>query len=330
MRPLPIKLAAYGALALLLASCSTSRAPRPVAPGGPISGPGDYARPHRDGAPWWQVDVSRIPDAVPMPHYGAVKANPYTVLGKTYYPMPDARRYQANGVASWYGTKFHGQATANGETYDLYGMSAAHKTLPLPSYVRVTNLENGKSVILRVNDRGPFYSDRIIDLSFAAAKKLGYAEVGTARVKVEGIDPHEWWAQQGRPVPLVLAPPQVAQAQPVAQPIGAPIEQYSPPPEQHAAAVLPVQIDAKKNASVGASGLYLQVAAFANPDAAELLKAKLSETVSAPVFISSVVRNQQILHRVRLGPIDTQGEVSQMQDSIRLANLGRPTLVKPD
>ncbi|MGH8355216.1 MAG: septal ring lytic transglycosylase RlpA family lipoprotein, partial [Pseudomonas sp.] len=77
MRPLPMKLAAYGALALLLASCSTSRAPQPVAPGGPISGPGDYARPHRDGAPWWQVDVSRIPDAVPMPHYGAVKANPY-------------------------------------------------------------------------------------------------------------------------------------------------------------------------------------------------------------------------------------------------------------
>ncbi|MGH8354986.1 MAG: septal ring lytic transglycosylase RlpA family protein, partial [Pseudomonas sp.] len=255
---------------------------------------------------------------------------PYTVLGKTYYPMPDARRYQATGVASWYGTKFHGQATANGETYDLYGMSAAHKTLPLPSYVRVTNLENGKSVILRVNDRGPFYSDRIIDLSFAAAKKLGYAEVGTARVRVEGIDPHQWWAQQGRPVPLVLAPPQVAQAQPVAQPISAPIEEYSPPPQQHAAAVLPVQIDAKKNASVGASGLYLQVAAFANPDAAELLKAKLSETVSAPVFISSVVRNQQILHRVRLGPIDTRGEVSQMQDSIRLAKLGQPTLVKPD
>ena len=146
-------------------------------------------------------------------------------------------------------------------------------------------------------------------------------------MKVEGIDPHEWWAQQGRPVPMVLAAPQqVAQAQPIAQPV----EQYSPPPQQHAAAVLPVQIDAKKNASVGASGLYLQVAAFANPDAAELLKAKLSETVAAPVFVSSVVRNQQILHRVRLGPVSSQSEAEQLQSSVRLANLGEPTLVKPD
>lgn len=332
--PLPIRVAVYGAVALLLASCSSSRAPEPVQPGGPISGPGDYSRPHRDGAPWWDVDVSRIPDAVPMPHYGAVKANPYTVLGKTYYPMNDARRYQATGTASWYGTKFHGQATANGEAYDLYGMTAAHKTLPLPSYVRVSNLDNGRSVILRVNDRGPFYSDRIIDLSFAAAKKLGYAESGTARVKVEGIDPQQWWAAQGRPVPMVLAQPQMAakpQPKPAVQQVAsAPIEQYSPPPQQHAAAVLPVQIDAKKNDSLAASGLYLQVGAFANPDAAELLKAKLSGTVSAPVFISSVVRNQQILHRVRLGPIGTQGEAQQLQDSVRLANLGQPTLVKPD
>jgi rare lipoprotein A len=337
MSRLPFKLAACGSFALLLASCSSTRAPEPVTPtapiqqGGGISGPSDFNRPHKDGAPWWDVDVSKIPDAVPMPHYGPVKASPYTVFGKQYYPIPDARRYQSVGPASWYGTKFHGQATANGETYDLYGMTAAHKTLPLPSYVRVTNLENGKSAILRVNDRGPFYSDRIIDLSFAAAKKLGYAESGTARVKVEGIDPHEWWAQQGRPVPMVLAAPQqVAQAKPVAQPVAQSIEQYSPPPQQHAAAVLPVQIDAKKNALVGVSGLYLQVAAFANPDAAELLKAKLSESVAAPVFVSSVVRNQQILHRVRLGPVNTQREAEQLQDSVRLANLGEPTLVKAD
>ncbi|MVW76791.1 septal ring lytic transglycosylase RlpA family protein [Pseudomonas xionganensis] len=326
---------ALGGLALLLVSCSSSRPPQPVAPvgqpSGGISGPADFSRPNRDGAPWWDVDVSRIPDAVPMPHYGSVKASPYTVFGKQYYPIQDARRYQAIGPASWYGTKFHGQATANGETYDLYGMTAAHKTLPLPSYVRVTNLENGKSVVLRVNDRGPFYSDRIIDLSFAAAKKLGYAEQGTAQVKVEGIDPHEWWAEQGKPVPMVLAA--AKQAAPVTvstQPVAKPVEQYNPPPQQHAAAVLPVQIDAKKNASVAASGLYLQVGAFANPDAAELLKAKLSDTVSAPVFISSVVRNQQILHRVRLGPLSSQGEAEQLQDSLRLANLGQPALVKAD
>jgi rare lipoprotein A len=144
MSRLPFKLAACGSFALLLASCSSTRAPEPVTPtapiqqGGGISGPSDFNRPHKDGAPWWDVDVSKIPDAVPMPHYGPVKASPYTVFGKQYYPIPDARRYQSVGPASWYGTKFHGQATANGETYDLYGMTAAHKTLPLPSYVRTS------------------------------------------------------------------------------------------------------------------------------------------------------------------------------------------------
>ncbi len=332
------RLTALSLLGLLLASCTSSRAPEPGTPvaGGPISGPVNYSQPHRDGAPWWEVDVSRIPDAVPMPHYGKYKASPYSVMGKTYFPMNDARRYQATGTASWYGTKFHGQATANGEAYDLYGMTAAHKTLPLPSYVRVTNLDNGKSVIVRVNDRGPFYSDRIIDLSFAAAKKLGYAESGTARVQVEGIDPHQWWAQQGRPVPLVLAQPQrasaltpVAQAEPASEPLVVQAEPYTPPPEQHAAAVLPSQIDSKKNDSLAASGLFLQVGAFANPDAAQLLKDKLSTIANAPVFISSVTLNQQILHRVRLGPINTQDEALQLQNSIRLANLGQPTLVRP-
>ena len=245
--------------------------------------------------------------------------------------MTELKPFSEQGIGSWYGTKFNGLKTSNGDTYDMFAMTAAHPTLPLPSYVRVTNLDNGKSAILRVNDRGPFYSDRIIDLSFAAAKKLGYAESGTARVKVEGIDPHEWWAQQGQPVPMVLAQPQqVAQVKTVAQPVVQPLEQYTPPPQQHAAAVVPVQIDAKKNDSVVASGLYLQVAAFANPDAAELLKAKLSEAVAAPVFISSVMRNQQILHRVRLGPLNSPGEAEQLRDSVRMANLGQPTLVRAD
>ena len=105
------------------------------------------------------------------------------------------------------------------------------------------------------------------------------------------------------------------------------VEQWTPPPQQHAAAVVPVQIDAKKNASATASGQYLQVGAFANPDAAELLRSKLSGMVSAPVFISSIVRNQQTLHRVRLGPIGSPGEITQVQNSVRLANLGSPSVV---
>ena len=325
----PLKLMAFAALTVLVASCSTSRAPAQKSPTAVRSAPGlDINRAHKDGAPWWDVDVSRIPDATPTLHSGPYKANPYTVLGKTYFPLQESKTYVASGTASWYGTKFHGQNTANGEVYDLYGMSAAHKTLPLPSYVRVTNLDNNKSVILRVNDRGPFYSDRIIDLSYAAAKKLGYAETGTARVKVEGIDPQQWWAAKGRPAPLMLDEPKVAQnSAPVITASAGTVEQWTPPPQQHAAAVVPVHIDAKKNASVPASGQYLQVGAFANPDAAELLRSKLSGMVSAPVFISSIVRNQQTLHRVRLGPIGSQGEIAQVQNSVRLANLGSPSLV---
>ena len=329
----PLKLVAFAALAVLVASCTTSRTPTQKSPSTAVRAqPGlDINRAHKDGAPWWDVDVSRIPDATPTLHTGPYKANPYTVLGKTYFPLQESKTYVASGTASWYGTKFHGQNTANGEVYDLYGMSAAHKTLPLPSYVRVTNLDNNKTVILRVNDRGPFYSDRIIDLSYAAAKKLGYAETGTARVKVEGIDPQQWWAAKGRPAPLMLNEPQVAQnSAPVITASAGTVEQWTPPPQQHAAAVVPVQIDAKKNASAPASGQYLQVGAFANPDAAELLRSKLSGMVSAPVFISSIVRNQQTLHRVRLGPIGSAGEIAQVQNSVRLANLGQPSVVSAE
>ncbi|MDU9403647.1 septal ring lytic transglycosylase RlpA family protein [Pseudomonas sp. zfem004] len=311
---------------MLLVSCSSSR-PTSQSSGNTVrSQPGlDINRAHKDGAPWWDVDVNKIPDATPTVHTGNYKANPYTVLGKTYYPMQDSRNYRAEGTASWYGTKFHGQNTANGELYDLYGMSAAHKTLPLPAYVRVTNLANGRSVILRVNDRGPFYSDRIIDLSYAAAKKLGYAESGTAHVRVEGIDPQQWWAQRGQQPPLMLKEPQVAQAQPIAASTGR-VEQWTPPPQQHAAPVVPVQVSGN-NVPNSNGGSILQVGAFANPDAAELLRSKLSTMVSAPVFISSVVRNQQTLHRVRLGPFNSQGEIQQTQDSIRLANLGQAKVV---
>ncbi|CAI8735008.1 septal ring lytic transglycosylase RlpA family protein [Pseudomonas sp. IT-P260] len=326
----PLKLVAFAALAVLVASCSTSRAPTQKTSSTAVRAqPGlDINRAHKDGAPWWDVDVSRIPDATPTLHTGPYKANPYTVLGKTYFPLQESKTYVASGTASWYGTKFHGQNTANGEVYDLYGMSAAHKTLPLPSYVRVTNLDNNRSVILRVNDRGPFYSDRIIDLSYAAAKKLGYAEIGTARVKVEGIDPQQWWAAKGRPAPLMLNEPPVAQnSAPVITASAGTIEQWTPPPQQHASDTVPVQISAKKNASAPASGQYLQVGAFANPDAAELLRSKLSGMVSAPVFISSIVRNQQTLHRVRLGPIGSPGEIAQVQNSVRLANLGSPSVV---
>ena len=130
-------------------------------------------------------------DAIPRhePKTRAGNITPYKVFGKTYHVLPTEKGYKATGEASWYGMKFHGHKTSNGEVYDVNKMSAAHKTLPLPSYVKVTNLENGKSCVVRVNDRGPFKDSRLIDLSYAAAKKLDYINSGTARVKVEAITP---------------------------------------------------------------------------------------------------------------------------------------------
>ncbi len=143
----------------------------------------------QDGPPSETVDVSTIPDAVPTPIQVPLKNTPYTLAGVTYTPMGSANGYSESGEASWYGTKFHGKQTANGEIYDMFKMTAAHKTLPLPSYVKVTNVENGKSVVVRVNDRGPFHGNRLIDLSYVAAKKLGFSNSGLAGVAIEGIDP---------------------------------------------------------------------------------------------------------------------------------------------
>ncbi len=145
----------------------------------------------KDGAPQHPVSADTIVDAIPRKDAvtRAGNKNPYTVLGKTYHLLPTSTGYNQRGLASWYGTKFQGRPTANGEPYNLYGMTAAHRTLPIPAYVRVTNLDNNRTAIVRVNDRGPFHSDRIIDLSYAAAVKLGYAEKGTARVLVETVEP---------------------------------------------------------------------------------------------------------------------------------------------
>ncbi len=147
--------------------------------------------PDEDYGPDTPVDVSHIPDAVPRNAPRSKYGNPssYTVLGKTYHVLPDAKGYREQGLASWYGNKFHGKRTSSGEPYDMYAMTAAHKTLPLPTWVRVTNLDNGKAVVVKVNDRGPFHSGRIIDLSYAAASKLGVLAKGTARVEVAAVLP---------------------------------------------------------------------------------------------------------------------------------------------
>lgn len=149
------------------------------------------ARDTGDAAPQEPIDISGIPDAVPRNEPLSRYGNPvsYEVMGHRYYTLKSRNGYVERGIASWYGTKFHGLRTSSGEPYDLYKMTAAHKTLPLPTYARVTNLKNGRSVIVKINDRGPFHSNRIIDLSYVAAAKLGILEYGTGLVEVEAINP---------------------------------------------------------------------------------------------------------------------------------------------
>jgi rare lipoprotein A len=202
--------------ALLLAACAghpqkkpvpapatTTQAPartpparKPWKPQGPYTPGGLYAPDVADGAPEIPPDVAKLPEPIPhaepLSRYG--NRSPYVVLGKTYTVLPSAAGYVERGMASWYGTKFDGRVTSSLEPYDLSQFSAAHRTLPLPSYARVTNLENGRSVIVRINDRGPFHDGRLIDLSYAAAIKLGVNVHGTAQVEVRGID-------SGQPLP---------------------------------------------------------------------------------------------------------------------------------
>jgi rare lipoprotein A len=145
----------------------------------------------QDGPPARPVDVSQIPDAVPRYEPRSRYGNPesYVVFGRRYHVMDSSDGYIDRGIASWYGKKFHGRRTSSGETYDMYAMTAAHPSLPLPTYVQVTNLENGRQVVVKVNDRGPFHDNRIIDMSYAAAGRLGMLEKGTALVKVKAISP---------------------------------------------------------------------------------------------------------------------------------------------
>lgn len=200
---------------LLLAGCSGTR-PRPTHDTGSIGSHGRVARSsasrgvaskpfhddidlpqssryrdNSDSVPATVPDVSKLAEPVPKvePRSPYGNKSPYTVLGKTYRVLPSARGYDKRGIASYYGSKFHGYKTSDLETYDMYAFTAASTTLPLPSYARVTNLENGKSVIVRVNDRGPFEKNRLIDLSYAAAVKIGIWPKGTGLVEVRGIDP---------------------------------------------------------------------------------------------------------------------------------------------
>ncbi len=316
-----IKRLATPLAALLIAACGTP-APRPaVERAEPAAAPAAAARPAPQKAPAYVLkkgggfyqddgpgdnppeDLDAIPDAVPRsepPHRFA--NNPYSVLGRDYVPIRGGANYKARGIASWYGRKFHGQKTSSGEPYDMYGMTAAHPTLPIPSYVRVRNPANDKAVIVRINDRGPFHAGRLIDLSYTAAWKLGYIGNGSTVVEVESVQP-------GQETLL-------AQAKPAAE--GDPIAQFAAEPEP-APRPLPEAKDFR--------GHYLQLGAFGNRDNAEALRARLARELGT-LGDKLVVQSSGNLHRLQLGPWADAQEAHRMAERIRETMEFKPVVVQ--
>ena len=284
-----LRISAVVPVLLAMLACSSAPAPKPT-PESPNAG--RYSI-QQDRAPTRDVlDLSSIPEVIPEPVNRTMAGNrsPYSVLGKSYRVLPTEEGYNERGVASWYGEKFHGHKTSNGEVFDMYQVSAAHKSLPIPSFLRVTNLDNNRSIIVRVNDRGPFHGDRVIDLSYAAAMKLGYADRGTARVQLESI---------------------------VAS--GASIDRGVLAASSNRSETL--------QASTGGSK-YLQVGAFSELSSAEEVSDRVEEITNLPVFIRSVnTSNNRVLHRVRVGPISDPGQLQRVSKSVVAANLGSPYTV---
>jgi rare lipoprotein A len=240
-----------------------------------------------DGGPTGSVDVASIPDAQPKVEPRSRYGNPssYTVYGTRYHTLATSDGYRERGIASWYGTKFHGRRTSSGDSYDMYAMSAAHKTLPLPTYVRVTNLKNGRSVVLRVNDRGPFHANRIIDLSYTAASKLGILAKGTGYVEVVALDPRS--------------------SEPVMAKDPTPTPTPTPSPAREV-----VQ-------------LYLQTGSFSVRANAEQMKWRMQSVSGGPVNIQPVQIGGRTTYRVRVGPIADVTKADRLAQ--RIADLGLET-----
>jgi rare lipoprotein A len=238
-------------------------------------------------------DVLAIPDAVPRVEPRGTRGNPpfYEVMGKRYHVMAKSEGWVERGTASWYGPGFHAATTSLGEPYDMYAMTAAHKTLPIPAYAEVTNLRNGRKVVVRINDRGPFVGNRIIDLSYTAAAKLDFLREGTAPVEVRIITP-------GRDAPGTAEPPVLPAAAP------------APPP--------PVRVVNAPATSVStASSMFIQAGVFADHENA---RRRVESLLAAGIELASldeIVRSERALHRVRIGPFASVEEFDLNLSQVR-------------
>jgi rare lipoprotein A len=266
------------AVMILVAGCGSTPTKTTSTP----DKPGTFGKYYADDGPPESVpgNLAEIPDAVPRDEPFHRFANrPYTVFGHTYVPVVNKEPTRERGVASWYGRMFHGRKTASGEVYDMFAMTAAHKTLPIPSYAKVTNVATGKSVVVRVNDRGPFHAGRIIDLSYAAAMRIGIASAGSGLVEVERIF---------EPTPQVA----VAAAPPPAADVETPM------------------------VSQEASTVWLQLGAFSSAENAEAFRSRAAASLPwNPERIEVSPRDG--LYRVRLGPYRNRQEASAIAEKVR-------------
>jgi len=276
------------ALAVLLAGCG--------------GGTGGYYKGDGPGGPP-PVNLDKVADATPRVEPLNRGANdPYTVLGRKYVPYRSLAPYRARGIATWYGRKFHGKSTASGERYDMYAMTAAHKTLPIPCYAEVTNLRNGRKVVVRINDRGPFVANRILDLSYTAAQRLDIVRTGTAFVELQTVQPGDM------PAPAAPVPP--APVVPAPLP-AAPAPEPAPAEVPVAPAVAPPLV-----------ALYIQVGAFADPGNAQRLVERLRAAGIRQVFTLDSAATGPLLRRVRVGPVTRVEDFDRL--AARLASLGYP------
>lgn len=318
---------------VVLTACSGGRGK-----GGYYKDDGPHANP--------PANLDKVPDAVPKIEPLARGPNkPYSVFGRQYVPDTSGKPYRVRGLASWYGRKFHGNTTSNGERYDMYAMTAAHPTLPIPSYVRVTRVSTGKAVVLRINDRGPFHSDRIIDLSYVAAYKLGILGPGSGEVIVERIMPDEirnWNANLAQsstappPAATQAAAPAAptsgenAMAQPVAPTPASPVARPLPDAMTATATTSATTTSASPSSSVaGAGAVYLQMGAFGDPANARSLADKLSQQATSINAQVSVDQHVNELYRVRVGPFASREAALKAAEPLREATGIAPAISLP-
>ena len=250
------------------------------------------------GVPKPPRDLASIPDAVPRAEPRSRYGNPetYEVFGKKYRVMKSARGHVERGLASWYGPGFHAERTSSGEPYNMYSMTAAHKTLPIPSYVRVTHLGNGRSIVVRVNDRGPFVGNRIIDLSYTAAYKLGMIGSGTAPVEIRVLQPGD--SSSARTT--AATPPAAPAATPASTPTSAP------------------SLDTP---SLGISSRFLQTGSFGSRANAEAMTRRLAQSGIRNAVIREARIGERVVYRVQVGPLDNAVEADDMIERLRLVGV---------